>query len=102
MTFDSNPGFSSNKPTHYLLDHGDFTDLDTEFKFSKQSLPSVLNLDLLRAGSLQFLHIATYSAIVRLGFVPNPRQRPNLAVTHDKTYNILKSRRALVDSVFAY
>ena len=21
---DSNPGFSSNKPTHYLLDHGDF------------------------------------------------------------------------------
>ena len=22
----SNPGFSSNKPTHYLLDHGDFKD----------------------------------------------------------------------------
>ena len=25
LTWDSNPGFSSNKPTHYLLDHGDFT-----------------------------------------------------------------------------
>ena len=24
LTWDSNPGFSSNKPTHYLLDHGDF------------------------------------------------------------------------------
>ena len=23
---DSNPGFSSNKPTHYLLDHGYFND----------------------------------------------------------------------------
>ena len=24
LAWDSNPGFSSNKPTHYLLDHGDF------------------------------------------------------------------------------
>ena len=24
LTWGSNPGFSSNKPTHYLLDHGDF------------------------------------------------------------------------------
>ena len=24
LTWDSNPGFSSNKPTHYLLDHGDY------------------------------------------------------------------------------
>ena len=23
LAWDSNPGFSSNKPTHYLLDHGD-------------------------------------------------------------------------------
>ena len=24
LTRDTNPGFSSNKPTHYILDHGDF------------------------------------------------------------------------------
>ena len=27
LAWDSNPGFSSNKPTHYLLDHGDFSSL---------------------------------------------------------------------------
>ena len=29
LAWDSNPDFSSNKPTHYLLDHGDFTYLPT-------------------------------------------------------------------------
>ena len=27
LAWGSNPGFSSNKPTHYLLDHGDFKPL---------------------------------------------------------------------------
>ena len=32
LAWDSNPGFSSNKPTHYLLDHGDFTNNSTSWK----------------------------------------------------------------------
>ena len=30
--WDSNPGFSSNKPTHYLLDHGDFIMLTLRYR----------------------------------------------------------------------
>ena len=37
--------------------------------------------------SLQLFPIATYPAIVQLGSVLDPRQRPNLAVPRDKTDN---------------
>ena len=37
--------------------------------------------------SFQLLLIATYPAIVRLGSVPNSLQRPNLAVSRDKSDN---------------
>ena len=30
LAWNSNPGFSSNKPTHYLLDHGDFLKVTTK------------------------------------------------------------------------
>ena len=30
--FDTNPGFTSNKPTHYLLDNGDFVQLHLVIK----------------------------------------------------------------------
>ena len=35
LVWDLNPGFSSNKPTHYILDHGDF---DTSLKIKKQQI----------------------------------------------------------------
>ena len=35
LAWDSNPGFSSNKPTHYLLDHGDFERRNQTKLFSK-------------------------------------------------------------------
>ena len=37
LTWDSNPGFSSNKPTHYLLDHGDFVDCAKQFVRNAQN-----------------------------------------------------------------
>ena len=33
LAWDSNPGFSFNEPTHYLLDHGDFSLKDNKFHF---------------------------------------------------------------------
>ena len=41
LAWDSNPGFSSNKPTHYLLDHGDFQpfiSLFESFKTTKEEI----------------------------------------------------------------
>ena len=85
--------------------------LDTKFEFLRKHLLRVLNLNLLRAGQLQrrcsdrkscFL-FATYPAIVRLVSVPDPRQRPNLAVSRDKTDNmwilagILKRKHRIQD-----
>ena len=38
LAWDSNPGFSSNKPTHYLLDHGDFIRIHTDFNIIEPPL----------------------------------------------------------------
>ena len=37
LAWDSNPGFSSNKPTHYLLDHGDFV-VKSHYIYYKKSV----------------------------------------------------------------
>ena len=68
--------------------------LDSEFKLSKSQVPA--NCPQPTKGwavtekvfdSLQFLLIATCSAIVQLGSVPDPRQRPNIAIPRHKTDN---------------
>ena len=41
LAWDSNPGFSSNKPTHYLLDHGDF---ETHTTFKKPMKKMCINV----------------------------------------------------------
>ena len=68
--------------------------LDTKFKSSKRaSQPQFTKgwaVTEEMIASLQLLLIATYPAIVRLGSVPDPRQRPKLAVLRDKTDNLLK------------
>ena len=46
LVWDSNPGFSSNKPTHYLLDHGDLNTVffrnKLVFHFSQHFLFTIL------------------------------------------------------------
>ena len=40
LAWGSNPGFSSNKPTHYLLDHGDFKEARSFIKTESFTLES--------------------------------------------------------------
>ena len=40
LTWDTNPGFTSNKPTHYLLDYGDFNNTNSNSK-STAKFPEV-------------------------------------------------------------
>ena len=45
LAWDSNPGFSSNKPTHYLLDHGD---LHMLFMLSNLKIYHLLRINIYR------------------------------------------------------
>ena len=41
LTGDTNPGFTANKSTHYLLDHGDFSSVTSETKYVQTTFLSV-------------------------------------------------------------
>ena len=63
--------------------------LDREFEPSKKPLPQPQIIKGFATteevlDSLQLFFIATYPALIRLESVPDPRQRPNMAVPRDK------------------
>ena len=63
LAWDSNPGFMSNKPTHYLLDYGDF---QSTFHKSVCSLPDALLTVIYRPRSEVFLKIVEFAGLVEL------------------------------------
>ena len=42
LVWGSNPGFSSNKATHYLLDHGDFRHYRSDYKINSEILDQLV------------------------------------------------------------
>ena len=68
--WDSNPGFSSNKPTYYLLDHGDFEcTLYTNKKWSHSRV-----FEKARAGTFYFKNVR-YTDCVGLNRARQSRRR---------------------------
>ena len=89
LAWGSNPGFSSNKPTHFLLDHGDFAGLISP-AISKLFQNSFLNrisfgwnLQAETVWHVQRLYWSSFEQVLKLIGVPCLRDLPDNCIANE-------------------
>ena len=63
LAWDLNPGFSSNKATYYLLDHGDFCKKSVEKKSPKYEILFVFSFDVWPGTRILAFHVISHHTI---------------------------------------
>ena len=88
LVWDSNPGFSSNKPTHYLLDHSDAFILIliswNLYSFSKFEVILTTRMMLL----ISTLHSSAYTRITKLVWIASEHLLKYWILTNDSSHSI--------------